>query len=118
MLGRKVNEYEVVENLLRTARTARELGAEKVFISAILTRHGYHFKNPITRINSLLEAACPSEGFFFLDQSDISSSHISSDGVHTNFFGSTLLKMSILSCFHTFNPYLIDFEYDYERSLF
>ena len=118
MLGRTVNEYEVVENLMKTARTARKMGAEKVYISAILTRHGYQYKNPIARVNSLLEATCSPEGFSFLDQSDISSSHISSDGVHTNFFGSTLLKMSILSCFHTFNPYFIDFEDDYDRSLF
>ena len=53
-----------------------------------------------------------------MDQSDITSSHISTDGVHTNFYGATLVKMSILNCFHTFNPYLNDFEFDYDRSLF
>ena len=58
------------------------------------------------------------EGFRFIDQSDISSNHIKMDGVHLNFYGQTLLKMNLLNCFHTFNPYLIDFEYDYDRSLF
>ena len=116
--GRTVNEFEVVESLMKTARAARVSGAEIVYVSAVLVRHGYQFKNPVARVNSLLEATCAMEGFFFLDQSDISSSHISMDGVHPNFFGQTLLKMSILSCFHTFNPYFIDFEHDYDRSLF
>ena len=53
-----------------------------------------------------------------MDQSDISSDHVSSDGVHLNFYGQTLLKMNILSCFNTFNPYFNDFENDYELSRF
>ena len=116
--GRTVNEYEVVENLMKTARTARDMGAEMVHVSAILVRHGYQYRNPVARVNSLLEATCISEGFMFMSQSDISSSHISMDGVHPNFFGQTLLKMNILSCFHTFNPYFTDFKHDYDRSLF
>ena len=116
--GRTVNEYQVVESLMKTARLARDMGAEAVYISAVLVRHGYQYKNPVARVNSLLEASCGIEGFRFMDQSDISSSHISTDGVHPNFYGATLLKMNILNCFLTFNPYLCDFEQDYERSLF
>jgi lysophospholipase L1-like esterase len=116
--GRTVNEYEVVENLMKIARKAREVGAETVHVSAIIVRHGYQYKNPVKRVNNLLEATCVSEGFLFMDQSEISSSHIAKDGVHLNFYGITLLKMNILSCFHTFNPYLTDFEYDYDRALF
>ena len=116
--GRTVNEFEVVENLMKIARTARAKGAQKIHVSAILVRHGYQYKNPIKRINNLLQSTCATEGFLFMDQSDISSSHISVDGVHPNFYGQTLLKMNILNCFHTFNPYFIDFEYDYDKSLF
>ena len=116
--GRTVNEYEVVESLMKTARHARSLGAEKVHVSAVIVRHGFQYKNPVIRVNQLLERACAGEGFIFMDQSDITSSHISYDGVHLNFHGATLLKMSILTCFHTFNPYFIDFEDDYDRALF
>ena len=116
--GRTVNEYEVVESLMKTARLARDIGAQSVYVSAIIVRHGYQYKNPVARVNSLLEATCATEGFTYIDQSDISSSHISKDGVHLNFYGQTLLKMSLLNCFNTFNPYLNDFEYDYDRSLF
>ena len=114
--GNTVNEYEVVENLMKIGRTARDSGAYKVHISGIMARHGYQYQNAITRINNLLQYRCSLEGFLYMDQSDISSDHVSSDGVHLNFWGQNLLKMNILSCFHTFNPYFNDFEYDYERS--
>ena len=116
--GRTVNEYEVVENLMKTARFARVMGAETVHVSAVIVRHGYQYRNPVSRVNNLLEATCATEGFVFMDQSDISSSHISMDGVHLNFHGQTLLKMNILSCFHTFNPFFTDFGYDYDVALF
>ena len=116
--GRVVNEHEVVENILKIGRIARDTGAEKIFVSSIIVRHGYQYKSAVKRFSNLLESACSSEGFWFLDQSDITSSHIGYDGVHLNFHGQTLLKMSILSCFNTFNPYFTDFGYDYENSLF
>jgi hypothetical protein len=116
--GRVVNEHDVVEKILKIGRIARDAGAVKIFVSSIIVRHGYQYKNAVKRVNNLLVSSCSSEGFWFLDQSDITSSHIGYDGVHLNFHGQTLLKMSILSCFNTFNPYFTDFEYDYERSLF
>ena len=101
---------------MKIGSTARDAGAHKVHISAIMARHGYQYKNPIIRINNLLQYRCSLEGFHYMDQSEISSDHVSSDGVHLNFFGLTVLKMNILSCFHTFNPYLNDFLQDYEHA--
>ena len=113
-----VNEYLVVDNLMKIAKKARDAGAEKVYISEILVRHGYHFKNGVKRVNNLLHTTCQAEGFVYMDQSDITSDHISTDGVHPNFHGSTILKMNILSCFRTFNPFICDFVEEYDRALF
>ena len=115
--GSTVNEHSVVEDLLAIARTARDVGADKIYISSVMVRHGQHYRNPVIRVNNLLQRRCSEEGFLYMDQSDISSSHISMDGVHLNFYGQTILKMNILSCFNTFNPYLNDFVYDYDESL-
>ena len=115
--GSTVNENQVVEDLMAIARTAREVGAEKVFVSSVMVRHGPHYRNPVIRVNNLLQRRCSEEGFYYLDQSDILSSHISMDGVHLNFHGQTILKMNILSCFRTFNPYLNDFVSDYDSAL-
>ena len=117
-LGNTVNEHQVVGSLLTIARTARDAGAEKVHISGILVRHGRQYQNAIKRINQLLEVRCSEEGFIYMDQSEILPCHISMDGIHPNFYGTTILKMNILSCFYTFNPYFTDFDYDYERAIF
>lgn len=116
--GSTVNEHHVVEDIMAIARSAREVGASKIFVSAVMVRHGQHYRNPVIRVNNLLERRCSEEGFFYMDQSDVTSSHISRDGVHLNFFGQTILKHNILSTFNTFNPYFTDFEDDYDRSLF
>ena len=116
--GSTVNENQVVEDLMAIARTAREVGAKKIHVSSVLVRRGHHYRNPVIRVNNLLQARCSEEGFIHMDQSDITSSHIEMQGVHLNFHGQTILKMNILSCFSTFNPYFNDFVDDYDRSLF
>ena len=116
--GSTINEYQIVEDLMAIARTSREVGAQKIYVSAVMVRHGHHYRNPVIRVNNLLQSRCSDEGFIYMDQSDITSSHISTDGVHLNFFGQTILKMNILSCFNTFNPYFNDFVSDYDKSLF
>ena len=116
--GSTINENQVVEDLMAIGRTAREVGAQKIYVSSVMVRHGHHYRNPVTRVNNLLQIRCSEEGFIYMDQSDITSSHISMDGVHLNFYGQTILKMNILSCFSSFNPYFNDFISDYDRSLF
>ena len=116
--GSTVNEHQIVEDLIAIAQSARDAGASKVFVSAVMVRHGQQYRNPIMRVNTLLQKRCSETGFYFMDQSDITSSHVSMDGVHLNFYGQTILKHNILSVFNTFNPYFTDFEDDYDRSLF
>ena len=113
-----INEYEIVENVLKIGRSARENGARKINISAVLPRWGQQFRNGILRVNNLLQTRCNEEGFTFMDQVDITAAHLSQDGVHLNFLGSTILKMNILLLFHTFNPHLCSFYKDYENAMY
>ena len=113
-----VNEYKVVDNILSIARRAKAVGTKKVFISSILVRWGYNTKNIIVRVNNLLENMCREEGFLFLDHSDITTRHICHDGLHPNDFGYVILKMNILKCFYSFNPFLCNFIDFYEKALF
>ena len=112
-----INENEIGENILKIGRSARQHGAQKVHISSILERQGQQYRNGIVRVNNLLSARCAEENFIFMDQSQITIAHISSDGIHPNFFGTTILKMNILSVFSSFNPYLCTFHDDYEKAL-
>ena len=112
-----INEYEIVKNIIQIGRTAREHGVQKVHVSGVLVRQGQQFRNGIVRVNNLLRERCLEENFNFIDQGDITIAHISFDGIHPNFFGSTILKRNILSLFKSFNPYLCTFGGDYEKAM-
>ena len=115
---KSVYEYEIVNSILDIARSAREAGAKSIHVSSVLTRSGYAYKNIIKRVNNLLDTTCGNEGFYFLDHADITTGHLGNDGLHCNGYGYCILKMNILRCFNTFNPYLCDFGDFYEESLF
>ena len=69
-------------------------------------------------MNNLLESMCKLHGYTFIDHSDVTTRHICNDGLHPNKPGYTILKMNLLWCFYTFNPYISDFYNDYEDALF
>ena len=80
----EMDEYAVVENLMKIGRTAREQGARTVHISSIMVRRGYRYAEIVQKVNDLLYMACVAEKFVYMDQANITMAHISSDGVHLN----------------------------------
>ena len=113
----KVNEYQVVESILKIGRAARDQGAKKIYLSSIVVRRGYYYREAVNRVNDLLYMACLAEDFLYLDHSMITMDHISSDGIHPNEFGAAILKFNILSVFDSFRSDLIDFREEYERAV-
>ena len=113
-----IDEYDVVEGIMKIGRAAREEGAEKIYISGIMVRRGNQYRDAVSKVNELLYMTCLVENFVFMDQKDIVPSHISSDGLHLNYDGSTILKMNILSAFRTFDVNLINFKDDYEKVMY
>ena len=103
------DERKIVDNLINIGVYAKERGTTEVFISSIIHRRGYHYKNSINRVNNLLYLRCLEEGFLYLDHSYISGEHLQFDGLHLNDQGTRILKLNILKCFYTFNPFLADF---------
>ena len=79
-----VDEFEVVESILKIGRAARERGAKKVFLSSIINRRGYQYREVVGKVNDVLYMACVAEGFVFMDQRNITLGHISQDGIHLN----------------------------------
>ena len=114
---RSLNEYKVVNDIVNIARKAKTFGTKKIYISRIIVRWGYQYGNIITRINNLLENSCREEGFLCLDHLDITMRHISNDGLHLNIYGNTIMKMNLLKCFYSFNPFLCDFDKFYDYAL-
>ena len=115
--GSDVDEYQIVNDILEIARSARNHGAKKIFISSVLPRRGAQYKRIVAEVNDLLYMVCLAEEFVYMDHGGITLAHISHDGVHPNFWGTTILKFNILSTFRTFNRRNFDFMEDYEKSL-
>ena len=111
-----VDEFEVVENIMKIGRAAQENGAKKIFVSSVMTRRGYRYQEVVKKVNDVLYMACVAENFSFMDQADITMSHISSDGIHLNSHGTVILLFNILSVFSNFDSKLIDFNKDYEHA--
>ena len=114
---KNLDETKIVANILNIARKAKFYGADKVYIASILERRGLHYKNIISRINEKLYMSCLEKGYNFIDNSDIVLDYISRDGIHPNEQGHCILKMNILKCMYSFNPYFCDFTNYYEKCL-
>ena len=112
-----VDEYKVVESILKIGRTAREHGTKKICISSIIVRRGYRFREIIKKVNDLLYMACVAEDFRFIDQDDITIAHVSSDGIHLNSNGTCILLFNILSVFSKFDHNPMNFKDDYQYAI-
>ena len=112
-----VNELEITKNILKIGRAAKDHGAQKIFISGVMVRWGHQYRNAITRVNNFLQSRCSDEGFLFMDQGDITTAHISGDGIHLNYHGTTVLKMNLLLTFNSFNPYICTFDEEYDNAI-
>ena len=112
-----VDEYKVVENIMKIGRAARENGTTKIYVSSIIVRRGYRYREIIKRVNDLLYMACVAEDFHFIDQNDIKLAHLSSDGVHLNSNGTFILLFNILSVFSKFDRNLMDFKDEYQNAI-
>ena len=112
-----VDEYEVVENILKIGRAARDHGAKKIHISGIMARRGYKYGEIVRRVNNILCMACVVENFVYMNQDDINLAHISSDGIHLNSHGTVILMLNVFSVFSTFNSNFIDFKEDYDYAI-
>ena len=114
-----VDQYKVVDSILSIGRAARDHGSKKIHISSIMARRGGNYSRIVEEVNELLYMACIVEDFGFINHDDIKSGHISSDGVHLNSHGTSILMFNIFSVFNNFDRNFMDFkeEYQYAMSL-
>ena len=115
--GERLSEWEIATEILKIGQLARNFGVKEIFLSAIINRQGVFYARKLKKVNSILSTACSQQGFYFLDHSEIHSFyHLDEEGLHLNVLGTSILKMNILKCFNTFNPYFNTFLTTYERA--
>ena len=113
--GKVPNEISIVEDILEIGRQAKEMGVKVVYISSIIVMSTHHRERIRKRVNKLLYDKCISEGFCYIDNSNIISNDLSNDNLHLNRNGLRLFMDNILGyvC-RGYNPYLSDISDRYE----
>ena len=84
---------DVADDLIETGETCRRLGVKEVFIAGVTSRLG--LKRRCFKLNDKVEGMCKSRGFKFIDNRNISTSHLY-DGVHIGKPGSNILMENYL----------------------
>ena len=57
---------------------------KEVFVSSVLSRNEVILSNQINRTNELLNKICKEDDFIYISNNNITSSHLSKDGIHLN----------------------------------
>ena len=111
-------ENTIVQNLILTGKLAKDNGVKEVCILALPQISNKRHWKKIQRVNTLLQAECLNESFIFIHLDDILPSfHFGQDGLHFNNYGTVILRMQILLCFYSFNPYISSFLTFYEKAI-
>ena len=93
----KNTDEEIARQILDIGKNGKQLGVEKIIISSIIVRRGHYYQQRINNINKILEFECRILGFVFINNSNISLSHLNhQDGLHLNDEGTKIFKSNIL----------------------
>ena len=91
----------VANDIIEAGRVCEQNGVTKVAISSIPPRQSFHFQLYRKELNDKLRVLCESNGFDFIDNSNIIlRDHILRDGVHLNQYGNELLRRNLLTYFN------------------
>ena len=98
-LSSTASNEAVIESLIEAGNVCKQYGVRDVFISSILPRESSHYQVKRRKCNDELRQRCLASGFTFIENNNIVlRKHVSSDGVHLNKGGSTLLCRNLLKC--------------------
>ena len=83
----------IADHLVETGETCRRYGAKRIFIGGVTSRKG--LQRECFALNDEIKKKCARHGFTFIDNSNISVTHLT-DGVHLSDCGSEILKRNFL----------------------
>ena len=89
---------KIANDLIEAGITCKNHGASKVIIASVLPRSDFHCQIKRVQVNRILRDLCSMHGFKFMDNGNMSLSHVSHDGVHLNSSGSEQLLLNLLWC--------------------
>ena len=99
------NPEVIAERVLNIARDARAANVKYIYVSGLMTRKGWVYKEIIDEVNLRLRLGCITEQYDFINNSNIYLSDLC-DGLHLNQQGNRKFIKNLLQCCHSYNPYL------------
>ena len=87
---------EIANNLMEAGILCKNHGASKVIISSVLPRQDSYCQARREQLNKVLIDLCHLHNFVYMDNWNISSCNLQSDGVHLNVSGSDQLEFNFL----------------------
>jgi hypothetical protein len=87
---------KIANELIEAGITCKNHGASKVIIASVLPRTDFHCQIKRVQVNKLLKDLCAIHNFIFMNNGNMSLSHVSYDGVHLNNSGSEQLLSNLL----------------------
>ena len=87
----------IAKEIMNIGITSRKHGAKNIVISSIVTRRGVNLDRKRKEVNMLLKDMCVKEGFYYLDNDNVTFDKLYKDGVHLVENGSIVLANNILN---------------------
>ena len=100
---------KVVDSILTIARKGKARGVKNINIESIPIIRGRRHELLRNIINLRIKEACVPEGYFFIDNTNITLWYLNEDGIHLNPSGNFKIKLNLLKTCESFNPFLCDF---------
>ena len=88
---------DIAKEIMNIGITSRKHGAKNIVISSIVTRIGVNLDRKRKEVNMLLKDMCVKEGFYYLDNDNVTFDKLYKDGVHLVENGSVILANNILN---------------------
>ena len=82
-----VSPEKLASDIFEIGCTWKSFNMKEVFISFVLCRNEVILSNQINGTNELLNKLCKENYFNYISNSNITSSHLSKDGIHLNDIG-------------------------------
>ena len=90
-----IHVEEIAKELIGSGLVSKSYGVKNIMISGVLPRRQYYTQLRCKDLNRILQEQCHENGFTYIDNTNIDTSHMY-DGVHLTQEGSELLRDSYL----------------------
>ena len=92
VIDNKSNDVEIANDILQLAENCKVAGVNHVFVSSILIKRNPKLTAVVRRVNDILRDMCPKNQVCFIDNDNITSKYLWTDGIHLQDLGTSILS--------------------------